>query len=236
MKWAWDQHTRSPTSKLLLLKLAEHAHADGDGCFPKVSTIARDTELGERTVREHLRKLEKSGFIVSEAKIDRHGQKANSYRLLLSDGVTSEMSSTKSNGDRRYPPQQRRHKQGVAASAAPTPMRVQQGHIDTNRQNEPSSNCMLKRTFPLSGRALELEKRLGGAQYRDWFGEAEFLEGCPPRIVVPKLMMLNWVIEHFSKTICDVFEGPVIVEVRPEACRGLPERACAPRKIHPRGG
>jgi DNA-binding transcriptional ArsR family regulator len=225
--WAWRQKTRSPISKLLLVKLADHSHEDGGGCFPKVSTIVADTGLGDRTVRQHLRYLEEQGLIATEPVIDARGQKANSYRLLIATAPGSvRVTATSANVPR--PRQALRQQHGGAAVAAHRPLRMEQSHIDTNRQNEPSSNGAPKRTQPLSGRALQLAKLIGDAQYMAWFGEAEFLEGNPLRIIFPKLMKRNWVIDRYGKRICDLFGVAVIFEVQPAADL-LPETALALR-------
>lgn len=53
----------SPTSKLVLIALANHARPDGTAAFPSVETISRYTCLSERSVRHHLDFLEESGVI-----------------------------------------------------------------------------------------------------------------------------------------------------------------------------
>lgn len=53
----------NPTSKLVLIALANHARPDGSAAFPSVGTIERYTCLSERAIRQHLASLEESGII-----------------------------------------------------------------------------------------------------------------------------------------------------------------------------
>lgn len=50
-------------AKMVLLGLADHAHADGREARPGVRTLAQYAECSERTVQRHLRSLEDAGFI-----------------------------------------------------------------------------------------------------------------------------------------------------------------------------
>lgn len=60
--WAFDQKTGSPTSKLLLVKLADNANDQGY-CYPSLKKICAESELSERATREHLMLLQKAGLI-----------------------------------------------------------------------------------------------------------------------------------------------------------------------------
>ena len=81
--WAFHIDTESPISKLVLLRLADHANADNEA-WPSIASIARDTCLSERAVRCHLRKLEEAGIIArfERRMTDAHGRcLSNLYRL-----------------------------------------------------------------------------------------------------------------------------------------------------------
>ena len=54
----------SPTQKLVLIALANHAHPDGTATFPAVKTMMRYTALSERAIRKHLVELEQMVLIV----------------------------------------------------------------------------------------------------------------------------------------------------------------------------
>ena len=234
--WAMRQETGSPISKLVLLKLGDHAHADGGGCFPSVATIAEGTELGERTVRLHLRLLEERGLIVSEPRIDERGQRSNIYRLMVpANSRSARPPETGANGRRMAPPP-RNEVQGHHAPDSPAPLHLVQSHNDSNRQKEPSSKGAPKRVHPLSGRPLRLAEMIGEARYQAWFGEAEFSEGDPLRIIMPTLMKRNWVAEHFATAIRTVFGESVIIEVQPSARSVAERQACSPRNVDPGGG
>lgn len=63
--WALnDAPCSSPTQKLVLIALANHARPDGTSAFPAVATIARYTLLSERSIRTHLDTLQAEGLIV----------------------------------------------------------------------------------------------------------------------------------------------------------------------------
>lgn len=62
--WALnDAPCVSPTQKLVLLALANHARPDGSSAFPSVNTIARYTLLSERAIRLKLVEMEELGII-----------------------------------------------------------------------------------------------------------------------------------------------------------------------------
>lgn len=85
-KWlqpAWETETGSPSRKGVLMVLADHADEFGFS-YPRVATIARASELGERTVRRILGELEDDGLIrVIEEFEDRGRQTSNTYQLLI---------------------------------------------------------------------------------------------------------------------------------------------------------
>lgn len=75
--------TGSPISKLILLKLADNADRQGR-CFPSYQYLARHCELTERTVKNHINRLEYYGFVERIARFDKRGrQRSNAYQLLL---------------------------------------------------------------------------------------------------------------------------------------------------------
>ena len=79
----------SPTQKLVLLALANHARPDGSSAFPSVSTIKRYTLLSERAIREKLVELESLGVIsrsdprVVAAYISRADRRPQGWNLNL---------------------------------------------------------------------------------------------------------------------------------------------------------
>lgn len=80
---------KSPTQKLVLLALANHARPDGTAAFPSVGTIQRYTLLSERTIRLKLDELEEIGVIyrcdprIVAAYIPRHDRRPQGWNLAL---------------------------------------------------------------------------------------------------------------------------------------------------------
>lgn len=62
MTWARDQKVGAASTKLVLLLLADYADDDGH-CWPFIETVAEKAEMGEKSVRRHLNKLEKMGLL-----------------------------------------------------------------------------------------------------------------------------------------------------------------------------
>ena len=89
--WALnDAPCDSPTQKLVLLALANHARPDGSSAFPSVATIRRYTLLSERAIRQKLVELEALGVIcrcdprVVAAYISRADRRPQGWNLDLS--------------------------------------------------------------------------------------------------------------------------------------------------------
>lgn len=60
--WAIQQRGLKPATKILLWHLAD-CHNPSHGCFPSQKFLAEQCEMTDRTVREHLSKLEEFGLI-----------------------------------------------------------------------------------------------------------------------------------------------------------------------------
>lgn len=77
--------TDSPISKLILLKLADNADNYGR-CFPSYRYLAKYCEISERTVKDHVKRLESLGFVEKIKRFDKRGrQRSNLYQLHLLD-------------------------------------------------------------------------------------------------------------------------------------------------------
>lgn len=59
----WRMLVGDPTRKLILMKYADHAHADGRNAWCKPQTVADFAECSERTVQRHLTVLLAEGFM-----------------------------------------------------------------------------------------------------------------------------------------------------------------------------
>ncbi|MCB1773859.1 MAG: helix-turn-helix domain-containing protein [Gammaproteobacteria bacterium] len=86
LTWAWGQRLK-PTTKLVLICLADHANEAGK-CWPSLTRIQQRTGCARSTVAAGLADLEAEGFIVRERSPGGRHQ-ATVYRLKQSDSRTS---------------------------------------------------------------------------------------------------------------------------------------------------
>lgn len=63
MTWVLEHSRSEHSARLVLFSLANHAGTDGGESYPSIATIARETRLGESTVRLALEKLKALGEI-----------------------------------------------------------------------------------------------------------------------------------------------------------------------------
>lgn len=74
-RWAYGTKVGSPARKSVLMVLATMADANTGRCEPKQATLAEACEMGERTVRGHLKAMEDAGVIAR-----RHQQRVDGSR------------------------------------------------------------------------------------------------------------------------------------------------------------
>lgn len=67
--------------RIVLLKLADCAHHDGENAFPSVATMANECGLSERSVQNALRRLESSGLIDVQVPATRY--RSTTYRVVM---------------------------------------------------------------------------------------------------------------------------------------------------------
>lgn len=84
--WALSVKTGSPTTKLVLIKLADNANDEGK-CWPSNRHIAEHTELSERAVREHIKTLVLAGLVAIEERYTEGVRIPNVYYLQLRQSV-----------------------------------------------------------------------------------------------------------------------------------------------------
>jgi len=70
----------SAIRKLILLKLADNAD-DSGRCWPSQSYLMDVCEISERTLRDHLRKLEEDGFITATPKYENGVRVGTDYHI-----------------------------------------------------------------------------------------------------------------------------------------------------------
>lgn len=89
VKWVLDSApVTDPSAQLVLVVIAEHAHLDGTGAYPAVSTIARRARMSERSVKRALRRLEALDVLRVERGAGVRGQ--NVYRIMGCQIVTGD--------------------------------------------------------------------------------------------------------------------------------------------------
>lgn len=65
---AWSARVADPQAKLVLVRLADRADRSTGRCWPSISDLVEDTELGRSTVCRKLESLEKLGLITKDRK------------------------------------------------------------------------------------------------------------------------------------------------------------------------
>ncbi|WP_434927181.1 helix-turn-helix domain-containing protein [Shewanella sp. HL-SH2] len=70
----------NPLRKLVLLKLADNANDQGE-CWPSYSYIAEQCEMSRRSVMDHVKELETSGFLRREYRKGVKGNSSNVFHL-----------------------------------------------------------------------------------------------------------------------------------------------------------
>lgn len=85
--WAWKQKVGDSSAKLVLLKLADNANDQGYA-WPYITTIAKECECGEKTVRRKIQLLRELGLINWERDNERPGR-PNVYLIGRSVPVTA---------------------------------------------------------------------------------------------------------------------------------------------------
>ncbi len=81
MDWTFQQDLE-PTTKLVLLALADHADDDGV-CWPGMRLVAQKAGISKRTAQRHVKKLEDAGLLRKETRMEDEGQTSNKYILAV---------------------------------------------------------------------------------------------------------------------------------------------------------
>ena len=82
MAWAWNQKVGDPTTKLILMKLADGADETNRSWYSH-QTLAEQCDTSKSTVRRHLYALRDSGFIQIIPRMNVNGQTSNYYFIDL---------------------------------------------------------------------------------------------------------------------------------------------------------
>jgi len=89
LSWAFQQSVPSPTAKLVLIALADHANADGE-CWPSMGRIAQIAGISDRQVSRHIQTLVDAGLVEKVDRRRRNGYLGSwNYRVLYQTPVTA---------------------------------------------------------------------------------------------------------------------------------------------------
>jgi hypothetical protein len=207
-RWASQQKTGSPTSKLVLLVLADRADKSGH-CWPSARNIAATCELCERAVRLHIDKLQKSRKISVTRRMTSHGQTSNGYQLNIPREVEQTVTDPTA-----------LHSGGVhqvlAEPALPSEdaLHVMQGLSVNHQVDPPLKDRGACAALPLSGRGEELKQLVGAEVYRVWFSDAEFSAGPPPTILAGSEFKCSRIRGHYLRYLRQMFGEDVCVNFR----------------------
>ncbi|WP_394230172.1 helix-turn-helix domain-containing protein [Shewanella colwelliana] len=90
----------NPLRKLVLIKLADNASDSGE-CWPSYQHIAEQCEISRRSVMNHVKNLEKEGFLRREFRKGEKGNSTNIFHLNLASFNTVRPSAADSLGGER---------------------------------------------------------------------------------------------------------------------------------------
>ncbi|MCP5080987.1 MAG: helix-turn-helix domain-containing protein [Alphaproteobacteria bacterium] len=91
--WAMAQQIDRPGPKLLLICMANYANRAGY-CWPSHETLMRNSSLKDRAAREHMRWLEREGFLERQRRYDKEGNRLCDGLQLLMELVAKDATST----------------------------------------------------------------------------------------------------------------------------------------------
>lgn len=84
-RWIWKQPLTA-SEKIVLLKMAFHAHPDGTKSYPSVENVSLETGIGKRQVQRYLKSFVDRGFLAIEEHAKGGRGHARSYRFTIEKG------------------------------------------------------------------------------------------------------------------------------------------------------
>jgi hypothetical protein len=132
-RWAWRVPVKTAGQRLVLLNLADRANENGQ-CWPSQKRIARDTCLGERSVRSRLAELQALGLIRRQHRSSGAGKTSDLTTLLMEGEAHAAAAATPAHKPANHAASNRRDlplDTGISC--------LQTDHYLTN-QTEPDSN------------------------------------------------------------------------------------------------
>ena len=92
-RWAKAQPIKMTDGKCVLIALADCLNSETGACFPSQATLAFEIGTTERTIREHLSRLEKAGYIKRNRRNRSNGSRTSDSYILMMDIQLEEDSS-----------------------------------------------------------------------------------------------------------------------------------------------
>ncbi|MBF6606807.1 MAG: helix-turn-helix domain-containing protein [Chloroflexi bacterium] len=121
----WRARGLTRTTKMVLLKLADHADPSGANAYPSVARIAAECATSTRTVQRALRELVDNGYARITAREDARTHKPRTYQITT-DAQTSPATPTPRKGDNTTTPR----------ATPATPRSVQINHQDNHQDDD----------------------------------------------------------------------------------------------------
>lgn len=86
---AFQKSDLPPTTKLVLFCISTYMNDHGEGAFPSIRTLMKDTSLSNRAVILHIKKAQEEGYLkVSQHGLGGQAWKRNEYRISIPKVVT----------------------------------------------------------------------------------------------------------------------------------------------------
>lgn len=150
--WVTVHSRHKGSALLLLLIIANHAHADGTNAFPSVETLARETRMSKRQVNRLILLIEKSGELL----IQRGGGRAsNTYSLpKMTETTPDKMSPPDGRAGVTQLRQGSPDTQGASPDIAMSPKQRNR----KRKVKEPAAGAAEFKTVPLQNRLFKFFK------------------------------------------------------------------------------
>ena len=99
MSLVFENQILSPTDKLIMLALADHANDEGKSIYPSQSSLSRKTGLARGTVNQHIQSLQEQGYLKkSRVRTDRSNVLELEITSKLADDLSTELSTDEPSG------------------------------------------------------------------------------------------------------------------------------------------
>lgn len=190
----------SPTTKMVLLKLADNANDKGE-CWPSYDNIAEVCEISRRSAINHIDKLIKKGLVRKEERKGPKGNSSNVYYLTLGGEKSAPIPSENNSpdGEKSAPPPSEKSALTPSEKSAPESVSIEpvitESVIETIKREKiislESLNAFVsyrkKIKKPMTTHAVELlVAKLSGLRF----------DGHSPQELINEAIMNGWQSVH----------------------------------------